>query len=131
MTESKIRDYFNGLISASDLKNVKAVGEILPYYKQVDSITEVNFEITIEHLDKMCDDVLTNNLSSEHLDTISFILIGSDYSDWNSEAKDGGKISEVLFEWNNPNINYPLNIPNVLEWKNYLNGQTRKMNEQQ
>jgi hypothetical protein len=55
-------------------------------------------------------------------------LIGSDYFTWDTETVDGERIGQVLFEWNNSTINYPLTIDNVRQWKIYLTTGKRKMN---
>ena len=126
MTEPLIRDYFDGLIDADRLMTERQADKQSPYYMQIDAIDNGTYQLTTEHLTKLCADVLDGNLTINYLDSIAFILIGSDFFYWDTE--DGKIISEVLFEWNNPDINYPLTLGNVQEWSNYLNGQERKMN---
>ena len=129
MTEPKIRDYLLGLIDAKDL--VKAdrpvSNKVEPYWKVVDMIQEGEFFIEPKHLIAVCDDVLDNKMSPETLDNLAFILIASDYFTWDTEDKKGEKVGEVLNEWCNPTINFPLTVHNVRQWKNYLTTGYREM----
>src|SRR5687768_9340822 len=128
MTEPQIRDYLLGKIPPSELENVnkKTGGKMKPYYQEVEMIEEGEFLLETRHLVSVCDDVLNGKMKTDTLDLFSFILIGSDYFTWDSESDEGRRISNVIFEWNNPTINYPLTIENVREWKKYLQGQERK-----
>jgi hypothetical protein len=129
MTEPQIRDYLLGKLPPSELEKVekKTDGKMRPYYKEVEMIEEGEFLIETRHLINVCGDVLNGKMEPETLDLFSFILIGSDYFTWDSDSGEGQRISEVIFEWNNPTINYPLTIENVGEWKKYLQGHERKM----
>ena len=98
-----------------------------PYYQEVEMIEEGEFLLETRHLVSVCDDVLNGKMKTDTLYLFSFILIGSDYFTWDSESDEGRRISNVIFEWNNPTINYPLTIENVSECKKYLQGQERKM----
>ena len=129
MTEPKIRDYLLGKIQPSELERSekKTDGKVLPYYKEVEMIEEGEFKIEKSHLISVCDDVLSGKMKLETLGQFSFILIGSDYFHWDNETNEGQRIGEVLFEWNNPTINYPLTMGNIREWKKYLEGHGRNM----
>lgn len=129
MNEPTIRDYFEGIIGADRLKSESRSNKKDLYHREVQAIHKGRFNVTTKHLSKVCDDVLSNKINIETLDQLAFILIGSDYFDWNPDDPDGRIVSEVLFEWNNPEINYPLNLANVHEWNNYLNGRPRIMNK--
>ncbi|BAO54070.1 hypothetical protein [Nonlabens marinus] len=130
MTEPKIRDYFLGLIPAKELVKVDKAksAKIIAYWKEVEMIQEGEFIIKPKNLLTVCDDVLNGSLKLQHLMTISLVAIGSDYFDWDMEDKEGQKVCEVLDEWCNPTINYPLTLPNVVQWKNYLITGEREMN---
>lgn len=54
------------------------------------------------------------------LEDISDWLIFSDYFNWDSESKDGEIVSETIFEWANPTINYEINELNLKLWRDYL-----------
>ena len=123
MTEPKIRDYLNGEITIVELTiDDRKDNKIRAYYKMVEAIEEGEFKITRNHLLKLSNDILANSLDLSILDTFSFILIGSDYFYWEDDV-----ISTVLVEWNNPTINYPLTTNNLEEWKKFLSGQSRIM----
>src|SRR5690349_5999224 len=98
MTERKIRDYLLRLIDANELvKADRPVSDkVEPYWKVVDMIQEGEFEIEPKHLITVCDDVLENRMTPDHLDNLAFILIGSDYFTWDTEDRDGEKVGEVL-----------------------------------
>lgn len=130
MTEPKIRDYLLGLIDVSELENVDAVttDKVRAYWKVVDMMDKGEFIIQPRHLITICDEVLNEKLRLETLDNLAFILIGSDYFTWDTETIDGERVGQVLIEWNNPTINYPLTIDNVRQWKTYLTTGQRKMN---
>ena len=129
MTEPKIRDYLLRLIDANELvKAGRPVSDkVEPYWKVVDMIQEGEFEIEPKHLIAVCDDVLENKMAPGHLDNLAFILIGSDYFTWDTEDRDGEKVGEVLMEWCNLTINFPLTVHNVRQWKNYLSTGYREM----
>jgi hypothetical protein len=44
----------------------------------------------------------------------------SEYFDWDGESEVGTRISEVIFELDNPEIGYDLTIKNLQLWKTYL-----------
>ncbi|MCA6370273.1 MAG: hypothetical protein IM631_02665 [Cytophagales bacterium] len=118
MTERQIRDYLLGLIDVSELENVDEVttDKVRPYWKVVDMIDEGKFVIEPRHLVNICDEVLNKKLRLETIDNFALILIGSDYFTWDTETVDGERIGQVLFEWNNSTINYPLTMDNVRQW---------------
>jgi len=132
MTEPQIRKYLLGNISASELEKVNTIeakdyGRHVPYYKAVEMIQEGDFEIRVHHMVSICDDVLNGKMRPGTVDLLSFILIGSDYFFWDINTKEGERIADVIFEWSNETINYPLTINNFVQWRKYLCGEPRKM----
>jgi hypothetical protein len=129
MTEPQIRDYFLGLIDISELANADVVvtDKVKPHWQAVNMIEEGEFNVEPRHLISICDEVLSGKLKPETLDNLAFILIGSDYFTWDTKNADGQKVGQILIEWNNPTINYPLTIENVRQWKNYLTTGQRKI----
>jgi len=59
-------------------------------------------------------------LETTDLNTVAFGLIASDYFHWDYSTKDGEIVADTLFDWDNPDINFPLTIDNVRLWKKYL-----------
>jgi hypothetical protein len=132
MTESQIKEYFLGNLPASQLEKVdKAHKDYyekhVPYFEAVKMIQEGEFNIELVHLISICDDVLNGRMRPATVNLLSFIIIGSDYFNWDSETTDGERIATVLFEWNNETINYPLTMSNFIQWRKYLSGESRKM----
>ena len=82
--------------------------------------SEEEFEITTKHLCQLLEDTISNKISIKNLATIAFALEGSDYFHWDNETIDGKKVSRVLFEWDNEEINYPINKENLNLWRTYL-----------
>src|ERR1051325_8761051 len=98
MTEPKIRDYLLGLIDAEELATADEPRstKFEPYWKVVDMIQEGEYVIEPKHLIAICDDVLDEKMSTNAVDTLAFILLGSDYFTWDTDDKDGEKVWEVL-----------------------------------
>jgi YHS domain-containing protein len=44
----------------------------------------------------------------------------SDYFTWNGESQDGKIISEIIYDWDNPEIGFDLTKENFEHWKEYL-----------
>ena len=85
-----------------------------PNYKEGD------FLLTRQHLLKLCDLTIDKKIEGGLLENISDWLIFSDYFNWDNESKDGEIVSETIFEWANPTINYEINDLNLTLWKEYL-----------
>lgn len=83
---------------------------------------ELNADYTLTKTDliKLCDLVLEDKLDFSSLGNIAFNLIGSDYFDWDSNDQSGEIVSNTLFDWDNPEINFPLTKENIQLWKQYL-----------
>lgn len=123
MTEKKLKDYFDNKITADELGIDLADSQKRTSYDvttvYVERLEEDEFNVTIEHLIKLCDDALAGKLSSTDLNTISFALMASDYFTWDSDAA-GERISNTIFEWNSPEIGFDISIKNLALWREYL-----------
>jgi len=126
MKEQKLKEYFENSISAEqfseDLKNSqeKTSYDVTSVY--VDQLKSENeeFEITLPHLIKICDDILCEKLLPIDANTIASALSFSEYFIWNSETENGEIISDVIFDWDNPEIGFDLTKENFVCWKEYL-----------
>ncbi|MFN0049073.1 MAG: hypothetical protein ACKVOU_08135 [Cytophagales bacterium] len=124
MREKKLKEYLEDKLSADqlslDLKDSqKRTGyDVTTVY--IDSLKDGEFEIKKEHLIKLCDDTISNNLSPTDLNTIGFALMTSDHFYWDSDSPDGEIVGNVILEFDNPEIGYDITIKNVLLWKDYL-----------
>lgn len=78
------------------------------------------FEITTKHLLQLAEDTMSNKIATQNLATIAFALEASDFFNWDNDTDDGKKVARVLFEWDNEEINYPINIQNLKLWDKFL-----------
>jgi len=120
--ESYLIKYFQGqinsdLLSKELLNNIQRTGKESRY--EVED-SEVELEVKTVHLIKICDAVLAKELPPEILQDIAFLLISSDSLFWDGSDTDGGRVAEVLEQWSAPEINYSLNIENVVKWREFL-----------
>ena len=127
MKEKTLRDYFDNKVTvdilATDLKDSqkKTSYDVITVY--VDKINETGeYEITRDHLIKLCDDTINGLLTTTDLNTIAFALIASDYFTWNQddETADGKIINNTIDDWDNPDIGFPLTMENLGLWRKYL-----------
>jgi hypothetical protein len=122
MHERVLVNYLLGHVSAEELAaDAKDSQEKTSY-----DVTSVNV-ITIQepgtflvmktHLIKLCQDCLSGILLPEDLNTIAFAINMSEYFkiDESDEA-----VVRVLFDWDNPEIGFPLTLPNMERWLNLL-----------
>ncbi len=70
-----------------------------------------------KQLIELCDKFLNDEINSNDLSVFAFDAIMSDEVEWNENDE---IISETLFEWDNEEINFPINKVNMKLWKNRL-----------
>ncbi|MDE3202500.1 MAG: hypothetical protein KGN79_16440 [Acidobacteriota bacterium] len=117
MRETTIRDFLNGEISASRLQ--KEADSALIRVNEIESniaITPMtsDFDLTRNHIQKLCNTFLDGELTAEAITTIAFSLIATDHFCWEDDV-----MSEVIFDWSCPEVNYPINAENIrmnLRW---------------
>ena len=125
MKEKILKEYFEDLVSAKVLNEdvtgskVKTGNDTSALNIQIIEANE-EFSIALDHILKLCVDAIKGEISIENLSTIAFALIGSDYFEWNESDGIGKRISNVVFEWDNPEINFPITKENLKLWKEYL-----------
>ena len=68
----------------------------------------------------VCDAVLSGRMPPTALRPIGFFLIACDNFVWNTDTAEGTRISDTVFDWSAPAINYPLTIDNVRRCKERL-----------
>jgi hypothetical protein len=124
MKESILKKYFENKVTAEllaeDLKGSQQKTGYDTTSVTIESLDNGEFEIEREHLIKLCEDYLENQITSKDLNTIGFALMFSDFFYWNNETKSGEIISEVISDWDNEHIGYDINRKNVQLWKEYL-----------
>lgn len=124
MKEQKLKEYLENSLTAeefmSDLENSQKKTGYDTTSVSIEQIEDGEFEITTKHLIKICNDLLKGKFRPIDINTIAFAFMFSDYFTWNSESDDGKIVSEVLFDWDNPEISFDLTIENFEHWKEYL-----------
>lgn len=70
-----------------------------------DDLTE-EFTVTANHLVRLCDAVLADEIPAEALEAVGFGLIASDMFCWDGDALDGARVAETLYDWAAPEVNY-------------------------
>ena len=124
MKESILKKYFENKVSAEilaeDLKGSQQKTGYDTTSVAIENLDNGEFEIEREHLIKLCEDYLKNQIANKDLNTIGFVLMFSDFFYWDNETKSGEIISEVISDWDNENIGYDINHKNVQLWKEYL-----------
>lgn len=68
-----------------------------------------------KQLIELCDKFLNGEIPKEDLTDFAWNCITSDEIDWDDEI-----ISETIFDWDNEEINFPINKVNMKLWKNRL-----------
>jgi hypothetical protein len=80
-----------------------------------------------EDLIKLCDKFLSGEIKKTQLQDFAWDAISSDEIDWDDD--DERTISQTIFEWDNEEINFPINKVNVELWKNRLLNNVDKLME--
>lgn len=126
MTEVSIIDFWTGKLLAKEIApllkacRTELGGDKVDFKVQmVDQPTSV-FEVTPDHLIQFCDLVLDGWIKPHDLNTVAFVLLFSEHYTWNGETEDGELVSTVVFDWDGPEVNYPLTKGNVKLWKRFL-----------
>jgi len=76
-----------------------------------------NMNIERKQLIEFCDKFLNEEIQKVDLLNFARNCMSSDEYDWN---EDDEIISKTIFEWDNEDINYPINKVNIQLWKNRL-----------
>lgn len=125
MKEYVLKKYLENEISvdtlAADLKGSQTKTGFDTISVQIEQMKETGeFQITINHLIRLCDNIIKGDIELIDLNTISFALITSEYFTWDSNTKNGQQIETVIYDWDNQDIGYGLTVDNVKLWKDYL-----------
>jgi hypothetical protein len=125
MTERVLFEYFQNLVPvdklAIDLKDSQkktSFDTTSVYVTQIDNGHE--FNITKDHLIKLCNDTLNGNLTTTDINTIAFAIRTSEFFTLDEESNDYTIIDTVIFDWDNPEIGFDLTLKNIQLWKEYL-----------
>jgi len=124
MKETILHKYFLNEVSgnelAEDLINSQVKTGYDTYSVTIERIEKGEFIIDKNHLIKLCDAHLNNEITDRDLNTIGFVLMASDFFTWGDNSKSDKIVEEVIQDWDNESIGYDINSKNVWLWKNYL-----------
>jgi hypothetical protein len=126
MKETSLRSYFDDEIEigtlAVDLSNSQEKTGFDTTEVHVDQIdADGKYELTRQHLLRLCDSCIDGSLTPEDLNTVAFALMISEYFTWeNADPADYAIIERTLFDWDNPDISHPLTLDNFKRWREFL-----------
>lgn len=125
MKETVLRDYFENRVTVETLaENVKDTQKRATYDTtsvQVEQIQDgTTYQVRKEHLLKLCNEVLNGNLLLEDINSIALALVFSEYFVWDTKTEEGEMIETTIYDWDSPEINFPLTLSNMKLWKHYL-----------
>jgi hypothetical protein len=125
--EIVLQHFFEGHATAEEL----AADTVGAFDRQTDSAGTVfsqlraipmahEFPVTSQHIIKLVDTVLAEQLTLDALDSICFCLEASDSFTWDTDSPDGERVAESLFWLGSPEVNYPLTDSVLKKVRHYL-----------
>src|SRR5436190_23326583 len=72
-------------------------------------------QVSRQDLLQICDKFLQDKIGRQEVEDYAWTLITTDDDDWDDDL-----IAETLFEWDNEEINFPINKANMHLWKKRL-----------
>lgn len=136
--ESDFKKYFENQISIQTLIDIirpKEIERNIPEALDLENlprITKISFDaefhdlkggdfiLTKNHLRKLCDEFLSDNVSAWQLEDIAFILYGCDGISWGNDENERKLIADIMFRFSSPEINEPLTKESVKKIKQSL-----------
>lgn len=79
-----------------------------------------DFQVASAHLVMLCDAALSGLLPEAALADLAFAMIASDHFHWSTDTVDGGRVSETLYDWSTPEVNFPLNASTIAKFRHRL-----------
>ena len=123
MNASVLRDFFLGRASAHELQtDLIGTTEQTGHDSFRHHMTDLDddFTVTRDHLVKLCDAVLAENLDPESLRMIGFGIIASDHFEWSSDSPEGEIVGNTIYDWSSPEVNFALNRATVAKFRHRL-----------
>jgi hypothetical protein len=126
MTEQILLDYLQGITPVEELSaDLKGSQKKTGYDTVSISVKPLakasEFILSKEHLKMLSVEMLSGKLSSDDITTIAFAIICSESFSWTKNIQEDEIIIEtVLYDWDNPEVGFPLTIENMKKWKEYL-----------
>lgn len=78
------------------------------------------FQLGPEHLIRLCDAVLRDEIKPQYLQSIGFCIVASDNFEYDTDTTEGNLVGETVLDWSAPIINYPLTKRNVEKFRQKL-----------
>lgn len=106
-----LRGFFQGSVSTQELaRDLDEAWQVVgPQSRHfIWSDIDASFEITSEHLVRLCEAVLTGGLEPWKLEVAAACLFASDHFTWNGDTVEGDRIASTINDWVTPEINYVL-----------------------
>jgi len=125
MKEEILKKYFERELSTDVLFQDVDESEYKTGYDTFEvNVIQINnedkFVVRPDHLLLLCRDAIKSNIKLEHLTTISLALLFSEYFEWDSKTKGGEIVDTVIYDWDSPEINFPITMSNLKSWETYL-----------
>ena len=118
-----LRDFFLGTAAAdalaADIASAMQRTGADTYRLRMQDLGE-DFQVTSAHLVRLCDAALSGLLSGAALTDLAFAMIASDHFHWSTDTTDGDRVSETLYDWSTPEINFPLNPSTIGKFRHRL-----------
>jgi len=81
-----------------------------------------DFNLTRNHVLKLCDAAIENRISASGLNTVAFAIIASERFQLDGDDE---PMMEVLYDWSAPEINFPLTPANLKMHRRWLTGEAQ------
>lgn len=123
MKPQTLKAFFEGRVTADALASE---GERQNGRRQLDGTCVLcddlkeDFAVESDHLVALCDAVLNGHFPACLLEHIASVLVQSEHFVWDPRSPSGKRVSEVIYAWEAPEINYLLTRETVLKFRNLL-----------
>ncbi|HEY8670702.1 MAG TPA: hypothetical protein VIL63_07680 [Terriglobales bacterium] len=123
MREQILRQFFETKSTATELaQDIDGSTKKTTPQISVTSVEDMDedFTVTADMAVALCDAVLSGGLPAEGLHTIGFALVASDKFHWDGDQDE--VLANVIADWSCPEINYPLTVESVRQFRAWLTG---------
>jgi hypothetical protein len=122
MREITLKEFFAGNLNAvalsTDLEGSLVTSGIVTKHPIEDM--DETFVVWPEHLTRLCDAVLSGDITPRALQAIGFCVVASDNFEYDTDTPEGDLVGETLMDWSAPDVNYPLTLDNVRKFRERL-----------
>ena len=122
MREEILKQFFTGEVGpralAKDLVgSMITKGDVTKH--PIENMIE-SFQLEPEHLIRLCDTVLRDEIKPQYLQSIGFCIVASDNFEYETDTPEGNLVGETVLDWSSPMNNYPLTKKNVEKFRQRL-----------